>query len=225
MVFPAAHRRLNPSSAGEQLPEILILRFPPRTHPRIALVIAAFVKSVVVILAVIRRSAPVLCAMWWPWIFRFASATCTSPANGRGVNALVLGYVDWRLGMALVLLENSRRAIDVLTANLRLDPFYPPLASGSLSFAHHMLKQYSDALPLRRDCVSRAPNLLVGHAWLAATHARLGRLEEARSEAAAVLRLQPNDTITGTAARFGAFKDAKDDKHLYDGLRKAGLPE
>ena len=32
---------------------------------------------------VIRLTAPVLCAMWYPRVFRFASATCTSPAKGR----------------------------------------------------------------------------------------------------------------------------------------------
>ena len=43
---------------------------------------------------------------------------------------------------------------------MRLDPFYSPLASGILGFAHYMLKQYVQALPVLRDCVSRAPNWL-----------------------------------------------------------------
>jgi adenylate cyclase len=76
-----------------------------------------------------------------------------------------------------------------------------------------------------RDCVSRAPNLRGGHSWLAATYARLGLLEEARAEAAEVLRVQPNYTITGTQRRLMAFKCAKDGRHFFDGLRKAGLPE
>ena len=108
---------------------------------------------------------------------------------------------------------------------MRLDPFYAPLASGILGFAHYMLKQYSQALPVLRDCVSRAPKLRGGHVWLAATYAQLGQLEEARAEAAEVLRLQPDYTIAGTARRSIAFKSAKDDKHFFDGLRKAGLPE
>jgi adenylate cyclase len=62
-------------------------------------------------------------------------------------------------------------------------------------------------------------------AWLAATYAQLGRLEEARAEAAEVLRLQPNYTIAGMTRPIAAFKDPKDDKHFFDALRKAGLPE
>jgi len=50
-----------------------------------------------------------------------------------------------------------------------------------------MLKQYSEALPLLRDYVSQAPNSRSGHVWLAATNGQLGRLEEARAEAAEVL--------------------------------------
>jgi adenylate cyclase len=61
-------------------------------------------------------------------------------------------------------------------------------------------------------------------AWLAATYAQLGRLEEARAEAAEVLRLQPNYTIS-MKRRIVVFRDPKDDKHSFDALLKAGLPE
>jgi adenylate cyclase len=139
--------------------------------------------------------------------------------------ALNSNYVDWRIGLALALAGHSRRAIAILQAYMRLDPFYAPLASGILGFAHYMLKQYSQALPVLRDFVSRAPNLRGGHAWLAATYAQMGRMDEARAEAAKVLRILPAYTITGTGTRIMGFKFAKDNKHHRDGLRKAGLPE
>jgi adenylate cyclase len=139
--------------------------------------------------------------------------------------ALNPNYVDWRPGLALVLGGESRRAVDVLEACMRLDPFYSPVASGNLGFAHYMLKQYPQALPALRDCVSRAPNFRGGHGCLAATYAQLGRVEEARAEAAEVLRIHPGYTIVGTARRIMGFKSAKDAEHYLDGLRKAGLPE
>jgi adenylate cyclase len=88
-----------------------------------------------------------------------------------------------------------------------------------------MLKQYSEALPLLRECVSRAPNLRGGHTWLAAIYAQLGKLQEARAEAAEVLRIEPKWTIEGTQARLCGFKRPEDAEHFFDGLRKAGLPE
>jgi adenylate cyclase len=50
-------------------------------------------------------------------------------------------------------------------------------------------------------------------------------MEEARAEAAEVVRIQPDYTIAGTPGRIVGFKSPKDAKHFFDGLRKAGLPE
>jgi len=139
--------------------------------------------------------------------------------------ALNPNFVDWPFALALVRAGNSTRAIDVLKTYMRLDPFYAPFALGLLGSAHYMLKQYSEALPLLRDYVSQAPNSRSGHVWLAATHAQLGQVEEARAEIDEVLRLQPDATINGTLRRILTFKSANDEKHFFDGLRKAGLPE
>jgi tetratricopeptide (TPR) repeat protein len=87
-----------------------------------------------------------------------------------------------------------------------------------------MLKQYSQALPFLRECVSRAPNLRPGRVWLAATYAQLGNIEQAAGEAAEVLRIEPQYTID-TQLRRTPFKRPEDAEHFIDGLRKAGLPE
>ena len=99
-----------------------------------------------------------------------------------------------------------------------------PVAPLSLGLAHHMLRQYSQALPLMRECASRAPNFRAGHVWLAATYAQLGNIEQAGAEAAEILRIEPTWTI-GTQARLTPFKRPEDAEHFFDGLRKAGLPE
>jgi adenylate cyclase len=133
--------------------------------------------------------------------------------------------VEWYLGLALVVAGRSQRAVDVLEASIRFDPFYSPVASGALGLAYYMLKQYERALPVLRDCNSRAPNFRAGHSWLAATYAQLGRMDEAQAEAAEALRIQHDYTITGAAKRIMGFKSAEDAEHFFDGLRKAGLPE
>jgi tetratricopeptide (TPR) repeat protein len=133
--------------------------------------------------------------------------------------------VDWRFSVALVYAGQPKRAIEVAETYMRLDPFHTPLASGFLGFAHYMLKQYAQALSLLRESVSRAPKLRPSYAWLAATHAQMMHSDEARAAAIEVLRLQPDYTIAGTARRLASFKQAKDEDHFLDGLRKAGLPE
>jgi adenylate cyclase len=88
-------------------------------------------------------------------------------------------FSDWRFAIALVYAGESRRAIQILKTHMRLDPLYPPLAPHWLGLAHYMLKQYSEALPPLRECLSRAPSYRAVHVWLAATYVRLGQLEEA----------------------------------------------
>jgi len=133
-------------------------------------------------------------------------------------------YVDWPIGYALITAGEAQRAIDVLEACMRLDPFHAPWASLMMGGACFMVEQYARALRVLQDYVSRAPLAFPGHMWLALTYAQLGRLDEARSEVAEVLRLRPGAKIR-TVQKLLGFKHAKDEKHYFDALRKAGLPE
>ena len=90
--------------------------------------------------------------------------------------------------------------------------------------AHYMLKHYGEAARLARECVSRLPDVQWPRLWLAAACAQSGQLEEARAEAAEVLRINPAFTIE-RYKRIVVFKDPNDTEHRLDGLRKAGLPE
>jgi len=77
---------------------------------------------------------------------------------------------------------------------------------------------------LCRECALRVPNLQWPHLWLAAAYAQSGQLEEARKEAAEVLRINPGFTIESWK-RLAVYKAPKDAKHILDGLHKAGLPD
>jgi adenylate cyclase len=123
--------------------------------------------------------------------------------------------------MTLVLAGEPARAIEVVKAHTRLDPFYEPLAPFMLGMALYLLGNYSEAISPFRETVLRAPKFMQGRVWLAATHAQLGQLEEARGEAAEALAILPTYTIPTTSL----FKHPSDAKHFCEGLRKAGLPE
>ena len=139
--------------------------------------------------------------------------------------ALNPNYVDWRFGWPLVLAGQSRRAIEVLQAYMRLDPFHAPLAHFFIGAAHFMLEEYAQALAVLHDYKTRVPQLPFGHAWLAATYAQLGQLGEARASASVVLGMNPSFTISVTARTLVSFKHATDEKLFFEALRKAGLPE
>jgi adenylate cyclase len=139
--------------------------------------------------------------------------------------ALNPNYTDWRFAFVLVLAGQPARAIEVLQALMRLDPFYGPLAPHWLGRAHYALKEYPQALAALRECAVRAPNYRSVHLWLTATHVRLGQLEEARIEAAEVMRLDPKFTVNGSAKRMLTYKNEQDAEDILEALRRAGLPE
>jgi adenylate cyclase len=139
--------------------------------------------------------------------------------------ALNSHFATWRFPLALVRAGEPERAIRVMEAISRLDPFYSAAAAGFLGAAYYMLKRYQEALPPLRECTSRAPNYRSGHCWLAASYAQLGQTDEARSEVAEVLRLDPTFTVHGKHRRLARFKCPDDAEHYLGGLLRAGLPE
>ena len=88
-----------------------------------------------------------------------------------------------------------------------------------------MLKQYRPATAALAEAARRAPRQRHIRQWLAAAYAELGELASARKEAAAVLEIQPDYTIQGIAKHLSPFRYVRDAEHLFDGLRKAGLPD
>jgi hypothetical protein len=90
-----------------------------------------------------------------------------------------------------------------------------------------MLKQYSDALAPLRESAARAPNIWFVHVCLAATHAQLGQFNEAHAAVTEILRIVPSFSIERSVrpTYIALFKHTHDVEHIFDGLRKAGLPE
>ncbi len=139
--------------------------------------------------------------------------------------ALNPNYIDYRYAQVLMYAGEPARAIEVLEANMRLDPFQPLMyATNFLGHANYSLKRYGEAARLFRECASRQPHLQWPRALLAAAYAQSGQLEEARVEAAEVRRINPGFTIE-RYKRFFVDKDPKEAEHRIDGMRKAGLPE
>lgn len=157
-------------------------------------------------------------------IIRKRNFDAAAAAAERAI-ALNPNFVDYRIAQVLFSVGAPARAIEIAKAQMRLDPFHPHFAPLMVGVAHYLLKQYEQAQRWLREASGRAPNHQYGHAFLAATYAQLGQLEDARAETAEVLRLNPKYTIGGTQKQVSNFKRAEDMEHLVDGLRKAGLPE
>ena len=81
-----------------------------------------------------------------------------------------------------------------------------------------------DAVAAYRRALTRNPDHIGFHEHLAAVYGRMGRIEEARAEAAETLRLSPSFSVQRAARRL-PYRDRAVLDRLIDGLRKAGLPE
>jgi adenylate cyclase len=140
--------------------------------------------------------------------------------------ALNPNFFDSRYAQALTYAGEPARAIEVLEANAHLDPLQPSMFAftGLMGLANYMLMHYREAVRWHLESVSRLPSLQWPHLGLAAAYAQSGQLEDARAEAAEVLRINPGFTIESWKHLL-VYKDPKDLEHRIDGVRKAGLPE
>jgi adenylate cyclase len=112
---------------------------------------------------------------------------------------------------------------------MRLDPF--GRYGVPLGIAHYSLRNYEDAVTALNTVRAKLPMVI---AWRAASYARLGQDEQARSTAEEFVEV----ASAGMAASGGAlpeswldylaqrspYKRQEDLDHYLDGLRKAGLP-
>lgn len=156
-------------------------------------------------------------------IIRKCDFDAAAAAAERAI-ALNPAFADYRLAQVFYSVGEPAKAIAIAKMQMRLDPFHPHFVPLMAGIAYYHLKEYHDAQHWLSEAIGRAPNHQYGHAFLAATYAQLGRLEDAHAEAAEVLRLNPRYSVSGTQQTVSVLKRAEDMEHLVDGLRKAGLP-
>jgi adenylate cyclase len=104
---------------------------------------------------------------------------------------------------------------------MRLNPYHPNWYWNSLAYVLHSAGHYVEALDAYRQIAQR-PSFY--HAYVAACHAELGRIEEARKFAALALQAKPDFSVAAWGKRL-PYKNEVDLQRFLDGLRKAGLPE
>jgi adenylate cyclase len=113
-------------------------------------------------------------------------------------------------------------AIPFFQKAIRLNPHGPIFYYRNLGFVFWMTGRYEEAVSVFKKVIQRAPNHITVHLGLAATYIMIGREQEARAEAAEVLRIDPNFSLDRFAKVF-PYKDQSVTAKLIDACRKAGL--
>ncbi|MGB6383355.1 MAG: tetratricopeptide repeat protein, partial [Syntrophobacteria bacterium] len=128
----------------------------------------------------------------------------------------------YRLGKILTFAGRWEESIPEYERAIRLNPIPPNKYIFSLGLAYGFMGQYEEAITWCEKAIRQKPNSLLAHVFMAQVYSWSGRDEEARAEAAEVLRIQPKFTLKGFEKRL-TYKRKEDSEKFLNALRKAGL--
>ena len=85
-----------------------------------------------------------------------------------------------------------------------------------------MMERYEEGVAACKEGIRREPNNIFAHSSLAIIYILSGREQDARREAAEVLRIDPNFSLNRHSESL-TYKNQADATRLIEALRKAGL--
>ena len=129
-----------------------------------------------------------------------------------------------RAGITLTYVGRIEEAITSFEKAIRLNPIPPGWYLRNLARCYRMVGRYEDSISTYKGALDRSPNDLFAHAGLTATYSVSGRLDEARAQAAEVVRVQPKFSVKNYSKRF-PFTDKAEVEKLTAALLNAGLPD
>ena len=128
------------------------------------------------------------------------------------------------LGFHLHMAGRDEEAIPFLKKAIRLNPYPTSNYYWLLGAAYGGLERYDEAIDEYKKALKLDPNNLWVHVWLMATYCLQKRMEDARSEAIEVRRINPQWSIN-VAVKQWPYKDKKHLKPCVECYRKIGIPE
>ena len=105
---------------------------------------------------------------------------------------------------------------------MRLNPHFPPPYFAILGHTYYLLGRYEEAITSMRKSISRSPDFLGTHAFLAVTYFWAGHKEEARREVAEILRINPKFSTELLSHRL-PYQEQEKREVFLEALHKAGL--
>jgi adenylate cyclase len=124
-------------------------------------------------------------------------------------------------GLILTYLGQAKEGIGWSEKAVRLNPHHPAWYRSVLALGQYMDGRYEEAVKILAGS-SSSPSLV--RPVLPAAYVKLGRLEEARRQAQAILKADPNYNLDDLAT-YLPFRNPDDLRHFLEDLRAAGLPD
>jgi adenylate cyclase len=145
-------------------------------------------------------------------------------AEGEKAVALSPNSADshFRLGKILTFAGRLAESIPEYKIAIRLNPIPPGYYSWSLGLSYALTGRYDEAITWCEKAVRQEPNDLLARIMMTVVYSFSGRDEEARAEAAEVLRIQPKFSLKKFEQQLTYKKEVERERFL-GALRKAGL--
>ena len=126
------------------------------------------------------------------------------------------------LAGALHFSGENEEVIELIEKAMRLNPFYPFFYPHYIGLANLGMRRFDEAVAALKRGISRNPEALWPHVFLAACHGHLGEHTQARAQLAEVRRIHPGFSISSLQDLL-PYKRSADADLLLHSLRKAGL--
>jgi adenylate cyclase len=128
----------------------------------------------------------------------------------------------YRLGKTLSFAGMWEKSILAYKKAIRLNPIPPNMYLWSLGLSYCYNGQYEEAITWGEKAIRQAPDSLLANRAMTAIYSMSGREEEARVQAAEVLRIQPKFSLKKFEKKI-KYKEKTDKERYISALRKAGL--
>jgi adenylate cyclase len=133
-------------------------------------------------------------------------------------------WAHFMVGKTLFFAGRLEESIPEYKKAIRLNPIPPNNHFWSLGLSYAYTGQYDEAITWCEKAVSQEPNDLLARMMMAVVYSLSGRDEEARAEAAEILRIQPKFSLKKFEKKL-TYKREADRERFLGALRKAGLPD
>jgi adenylate cyclase len=131
-------------------------------------------------------------------------------------------WAQFMMGKALFFAGRTEESIPEYKKALRLDPIPKNNLFWSLGLSYAYMGQSKEAIKWCEKAVRNDPNSFMAHLMMTVVYSLSGRDEEARSEAAEALRINPKFSVE-KFERAAKTKNKMEKERFIGALRKAGL--
>jgi len=138
-------------------------------------------------------------------------------ALNPGATSAIVNYAD-----TLRYAGRPEEAIPLFQKAIRLNPLGPSYLYRQFAAVLRDARRFEEAVSAFKKAIQLTPDDIIAHYGLAATYIMMGREEEARAEAAEVLRINPKFSVD-SYVKILPYKDQSETDKVVNALRKAGL--